>query len=329
MPDDRTTVFDFEKELFELRMFRLFEHFADSQLRALLHLARAERVDDGDRIFAEGEAGEDFFILVAGAVDLLRQASSEVRTVGRLRVGQIVGEESFVDALVRPASAIATQPGLLLRCDAAQVRRLMGLLAGFDVALLRAFWFALAAKVRQANTFVTELAAGPGPVPAPGSRESGQDIQLQPSAKLEVFREQGLTTAEMRLLATTLPAQRFSPGATIFFEGELGDSLYIVVEGGVRIARRRAEAGEETLSLLGRGEVFGEMALIEDLPRSADARASDILGCTVLRLSRADVDELLTVEHAASAFLQLLCRLLSRRYRSMVNRLASPRPGLD
>jgi CRP/FNR family cyclic AMP-dependent transcriptional regulator len=327
MTDDGTGGFEPEQELFELRMFRLFEHFTDSQVRALLHVARAVQVDPEESVFAEGEPGEDFFIIVSGGVDLSRETPTGRQTVSRLRTGQIVGEESFIDTLIRPTSAVASQPGLLLRFEAGQARQLMRLLHGFEVALLRSFWHALAAKVRQANSVAAEI-ANSGGKPAPTSpRASAEEIDLQPSAKLGVFMDQGLSTAELRLLATTLSAQRFAPASAIFYEGEMGDSLFIVVEGGVKIVRRLAGVGEEVLSWLGRGEVFGEMALIEDLPRSADARASDVLGCTVLKLSRSDVDDLMALESAAPAFLQLLCRLLCRRYRSMVNRLATKRPA--
>ncbi len=70
-----------------------------------------------------------------------------------------------------------------------------------------------------------------------------------------------------------MPQRRFSQGDIIFKEGDLGDTAYLVATGAVGIFR--SVDGEETL--LGEveaGQLFGEMALIGDKPRTATARAA-------------------------------------------------------
>jgi len=62
--------------------------------------------------------------------------------------------------------------------------------------------------------------------------------------------------------------QPFAPGQAIFREGEPGDSLYIVAEGQVDIV-----LGERILETVGPGGILGELALIDDKPRSASAIA--------------------------------------------------------
>jgi CRP/FNR family transcriptional regulator, cyclic AMP receptor protein len=62
--------------------------------------------------------------------------------------------------------------------------------------------------------------------------------------------------------------QSFTVGQTIFREGDLGDSLYIVAEGQVDIIM-----GGQTLETVGPGNMLGEFALIDDKPRSATAVA--------------------------------------------------------
>jgi CRP/FNR family transcriptional regulator, cyclic AMP receptor protein len=62
----------------------------------------------------------------------------------------------------------------------------------------------------------------------------------------------------------------FQAGATIFAEGEKGDNMYYIVAGQVNIRRR-----DKVLNTLGSGEIFGEMALLDDSPRSATAVAAD------------------------------------------------------
>ena len=81
--------------------------------------------------------------------------------------------------------------------------------------------------------------------------------------------------------------------------------------------------GEECLSILERGEVFGEMALIDEQPRSADARAHTG-GATVFSISRSFLEEVLSMDpDAAVQFMTLLCRLLCRRLRAMNDRLVA------
>jgi len=74
---------------------------------------------------------------------------------------------------------------------------------------------------------------------------------------------------------------RFDADDVVFDEGDRGDCLYLVVEGGVRISKTGRAGKQETLSYIQPGNFFGEMALIDGLPRSANAIAAEptILGC--------------------------------------------------
>lgn len=65
----------------------------------------------------------------------------------------------------------------------------------------------------------------------------------------------------------------FQRGETIFEENDPGNSLLVIISGEVRISQRASVSGEETLTVLKKGDFFGEMALLEDLPRSAAAIA--------------------------------------------------------
>jgi CRP-like cAMP-binding protein len=125
----------------------------------------------------------------------------------------------------------------------------------------------------------------------------------------------------MKLLATFSEEERFSGGAALFREGDAGDKLYIVMDGRVRISKFIPGIGEEALAILGRGEFFGEMALIDDQPRSADAWAHEG-DATVLAIDRSVLQEVLSMDPAASLqFLNLLCRLISRRLREIDEKL--------
>lgn len=94
-----------------------------------------------------------------------------------------------------------------------------------------------------------------------------------------------LSDEHYNLLATNLGAQSFAQGETIFHQGSAGNSLYIIISGQVRIFTV-SEAGQElTVSIFRDGNFFGELALLDGLPRSASAQA--MCTTTTLTLHRA------------------------------------------
>ena len=62
-------------------------------------------------------------------------------------------------------------------------------------------------------------------------------------------------------------------GETLFDQGTMGDSIYVVTEGEVELIRELADGGEETLKIAGPGDYFGEFGPLFALPRAATARA--------------------------------------------------------
>jgi CRP/FNR family cyclic AMP-dependent transcriptional regulator len=71
-------------------------------------------------------------------------------------------------------------------------------------------------------------------------------------------------------------------GAVLFRAGDSGDAMYLIEEGKVRICVRAKDGYEVTLTELERGDFFGEMALLEGKPRSADARVAEDARLAVL-----------------------------------------------
>src|SRR5262245_28424124 len=71
-------------------------------------------------------------------------------------------------------------------------------------------------------------------------------------------------------------------GALVFRAGDEGDAMYVIEEGKVRICVRAKDGHEVTLTELDRGDFFGEMALLDRKPRSADARVAEDARLAVL-----------------------------------------------
>jgi CRP/FNR family transcriptional regulator len=100
-------------------------------------------------------------------------------------------------------------------------------------------------------------------------------------ARVDLFS--GLRKKELKDLAAECREGKFSPGSVLLTQGEQGLGLFILTKGTVRITRKNSPDGpEEVLGTAGAGEVIGEMALLDDLPRSATVTAIDEV--TVLSL---------------------------------------------
>lgn len=82
----------------------------------------------------------------------------------------------------------------------------------------------------------------------------------------------------------------FGAGQTIISEGDPGKEMYIVEEGRVELYRKGA-ATERKIAVLDSGDFFGEMSVIDDLPRGASARA--LTDCTLLAVDHATFDQMI------------------------------------
>jgi CRP/FNR family transcriptional regulator, cyclic AMP receptor protein len=82
-----------------------------------------------------------------------------------------------------------------------------------------------------------------------------------------------LSPPELEVVAELSKPRRFAPGAVVFEEGDLGDSLYVIASGEVEVLRRDASGKQQPIAVLRAPEFFGEMALVDREQRSAGVRA--------------------------------------------------------
>lgn len=93
----------------------------------------------------------------------------------------------------------------------------------------------------------------------------------------------GLSAAELQPVVADLRWRHFARESYIFREGDPGDHLHLVASGDVKISRTTRAGGEVVLAMLGAGDVFGELAVLEENAlRSADAQALTETECLVL-----------------------------------------------
>jgi CRP/FNR family cyclic AMP-dependent transcriptional regulator len=125
-----------------------------------------------------------------------------------------------------------------------------------------------------------------------------------------LFRK--LAPKEREALVGRAHMRSFEAGNTIFLMGALHDSMFAVLSGEVRISMPSAEGKEVVLATVHAGEVFGEIAMLDGKPRSADATA--LTTCNIAVLDRRDV--LSTLDRNPGSWLGLVEVLCSRLRRT-------------
>jgi len=113
---------------------------------------------------------------------------------------------------------------------------------------------------------------------------------------------------DLRHLADQLRSRPYRKGEMIFMAGDPGTSLYIIEHGRVKLSLNSAEGREVILDLLTSGDVFGELALLDGKPRSADAVTLE--ASRLLLLARDEFVRFL--EERPRTALALLCTLSLR-----------------
>lgn len=127
--------------------------------------------------------------------------------------------------------------------------------------------------------------------------------------QIPLFQE--LNDADTRDLAASTRMISLKPGQPLFHKGDEGTALYILQTGTIKIVLPSRIGDEIIVTILSDGEYFGEMALLDGEPRSADAIAIDASQVVILRRS----DFLLFLQSNRNAIESILA-LLSKRLRS-------------
>jgi CRP-like cAMP-binding protein len=125
----------------------------------------------------------------------------------------------------------------------------------------------------------------------------------------------GISDESLALLADELPQVRAEPGKTVVSEGDTSTDMFIVVTGELEVVKRAMDGTTVRVAMLGPGDWFGEMAILDVQPRSASVRA--LAPSLLLAMGPEQVDRLLYRRDMKSYALLLMniARELSRRLR--------------
>lgn len=185
-------------------------------------------------------------------------------------------------------------------------QREMGQRAELDLrsALLEQIWYALQRAGQSIPFPVRELQPRRR---HQGTSPAGNDAPLELSGLFQV-----LPLQQRQQLALAGRVLRFGPGEAIVCEGEAGDCLYQVLSGRVEVLKTIAQGRQVSVRQLEPGDLFGEMTLLLDTPRTATVRALD--ECRLLQLDRGALAPLL---QSQPELLEQLAELVSHRRQAL------------
>ncbi len=227
--------FDIERPL---RLTPLFSALSPTMLQWLIDKVEIVELPPGEILFREGDNGSRLYVIAEGSVDVLTEGPPP-RILRQLHEGDIFGEVAIVTEQPRSATIEGSgdRPALLLAIDRPVLSDLIEAEESILTVLLRILRDRLLDRLLRTN-----------PMFAPFSARERQSLSG-------------------RFLFLEVQA-----GADLVEQGQAADGLYILLSGQAEVLLGREQAGEELLSVVGPGDICGEMSLLTQEPAMATIR---------------------------------------------------------
>jgi CRP-like cAMP-binding protein len=252
---------------------------------------KSEEIAQGATLFAENDKtgglfskGDKMYLLLEGEVAV----SAGGKELGSVKVGEIFGEMAALTQQPRSATATAKTRCRIVSIDGKQFQA--GLQQAPEFALMLMSIMIL--RLRQTAARLRASSA----------------LSVGDLSKASSVFDKKLMTGLQRLMHEREPV-RFAAGRAIMKEGDTGALMYIVLEGTVAIAIQT-----KVVERVGPGGFFGEMALVDQSPRSASATAET--DCALLGMNRND---LLALVKTSPAFGMSLLKAIADRLAFMTS----------
>ena len=242
-----------------LQQSEFFQNWAPEQLDQMLKQASYRSLARGELLFEHGDAGQEMFLILDGAIQVRFHDDNGVFVdLATLQTGDTVGEMALIDSAPRSADAVAVANSELLCVNrdgfTAMLERSPGLISALLVGL--------SSMLRQSNEWRAEHTEGFTSITAEQAVHRVTYFRLLDQPSRLILADAG---RELELAA----------GELLFEEGDTADSMFVILSGGIDILGFDDNGNEQVMSSLNVGDVFGEIALIDNAARSASARARE------------------------------------------------------
>jgi predicted acylesterase/phospholipase RssA/CRP-like cAMP-binding protein len=256
-------------------------------------------LDAGTLLVSQGDVADELYLLLSGQLEVVIETDSGPQTLTTLQPGSTVGEIALLAGDRRSATLLASEPSEVAAISEEGFR---ALLADHP---LQAELLARRAVERLRETQLI-----------------GQLVQLFGHLEADVL-------FTIQSLIEWVPVRA---GTRLFSQGEIGDAAYLVVTGRLRAFRVDKDGLESEVGEVGRSELVGEMALLDDAPRAATVYA--VRDSQLVRFSRAAFEEVLRRYPSAGLFVaQTVLRRQDTASRDGAGRMSivvvPASPGID
>ncbi len=246
---------------------KLFPQFSEDDCKYLVENSDIRKIPAGTAVCREGEYGDTSYAIMKGEVEICIKADGhESLTLALLEEGNIFGEMAALSGQPRNATVTAKDDLTVLEIPAKTLKGLMKRSQGFKDSLEDLYSERAVHNYLRKVPFFAKL--------SPTVLE-----QLEDRVKLITYKQ----------------------GDIIFREGEVGNSLYIIRSGFVKVSKKQ-EDKEKIIAYICHGNYFGEMALVEDEKRSATISA--FTKTEVIQVLKDDFNDLIKTDSNMSEMIQ-------------------------
>lgn len=297
-----------------LRHVSLFQGMTSRDLSVIGRRLHKLSIQKGAVIIQEGDMGDSLMIMDGGRAGVYRNG----QPLGEVKRGDCFGEMAILTQGVRTATIRAEEDVLLWRLDSSVFYDMMFDQTSIAVEMMKLLSRRLRSELERGQSAdKSELEQRHAEVAA--TLQLPETMPTEGWTKDEVILRRILVLQKIDLFVHLAPedfiwlAQRveevaYEPGEVICRAGDFGDIMYGIIEGSIRVHR-----GSEEYAVLQEGAFFGEMAIIDSGPRSADCTAKE--AAVLLQLPR---DLVLTFCFQNIDVLRSMMRVIADRLRGMV-----------
>lgn len=240
----------------ELIQFELFSDLPQSLVKRFHKKATNREVEPDEVILLEGQYDHVMYVMLSGYVHVTQSSPTGSVLIGTLKRGDFFGDMNPRTTQPSAVSITATTDCNLLELSKPQLQSILDASPHAQSLIDRTYNNrALRSELRGVSLF------------------------------------EGFNSEDLDRLTKTATVVRYPSDAPIFDEGDEGDAFYLIRTGFVKILKKRPSAKDLVLAYLREGQYFGEMALLNEDPRSASVMA--LTETEVIRITKDDFNALL------------------------------------
>lgn len=290
-------------------------------------------LDPGDILFRQDQTGDSLMIVTKGTLAIkFKRSTGKEFDIDTIGPGGVLGEMSCIDPAPRSASAVALEGATIYEMN----RNLIRSLHDYAPRTISQIYSGITALVSERSreleqrilmyleTIVSRkrvqiFEKSPGYALTDFSNEPPVQTRLSSQDISSMVLPKGFSQRDLETLAAAGTCMKYADGALLCREGDPGSGCYLLLKGELHIMRSVGQS-YRLLSTLNPGTFLGQMALIDDTPRSATVQVKG--ESIVLMITRSDFNQLLkSGSHLGLKFQEQILVAGIRQHRHILKRL--------